>query len=132
MERGRRGFYKRLAGESSPLVKKHLTEISRALLEGESKARFAEFLKDHEKHGLYALYKKNGELYYVGRASNLLSRLSSHRRDLHGQKWGKLAIDITDEKQTLPEVESLLIAVSKPKGNRNHGRMKGDLKRALK
>src|SRR5260370_38931580 len=109
MERGRRGFYKRLAGESSPLVKKHLTEISRALLEGESKARFAEFLKDHEKHGLYALYKKNGELYYVGRASNWLSRLSSHRRDLNGQKWAKWPIYIIIEKLSLHEVKWVLM-----------------------
>ena len=118
---------------SSPLVRKHLTEISRALLEGENKEKFAAFLKDHEKHGLYALYKKNGELYYVGRASNLLGRLSAHRSDLHGKKWDKLAIYIIDEKLTLHEVESLLIAVSKPEGNKNRGRFKGeDLKKALK
>src|SRR5260370_27367651 len=125
MKRRRRGFSKRLAGDSSPLVKKHLTEISRALLEGESKARFAEFLKDHEKHALYALYKKNGELYYVGRASNLLSRLSSNRSDLHGQKWDKLAIYIIDKKLTLHEMESILIASSKPDGNRNREQMRG-------
>ena len=116
----------------APLVKKYLPEVSRALLEGESREKFANFLKDHERNGLYALYKKNGELYYVGRASYLLGRLSTHTSDLHGRRWDKLAIYIIDDKLTLHEVESLLIAVSKPEGNTNRGRLKGDLKKALK
>jgi hypothetical protein len=117
---------------SNPLVRKHLTEISRALLEGENREKFAAFLKRHERQGLYALYGKSGELYYVGRASDLLGRLSTHRSDLHGEKWDKLAIYILNEGLTLHEVESLLIAVSKPKGNKNKGRLKGDLKNDLK
>lgn len=117
---------------SKPLVRKHLTEISRALLEGENREKFASFLKKHERQGLYALYGKNGELYYVGRASHLLGRLSTHRSDLHGKKWDKLAIYILDEGLTLHEVESLLIAVSKPEGNKNRGRLKGDLKKDLR
>ena len=132
MKRRRRRNLKLSTSVNSQLVRKHLSEISRALLEGENKEKFAEFLREHEKQGLYALYKKNGELYYVGRASNLLGRLSSHRSDLHGKKWDKLAIYIIDEKLTLHDVESLLIAVSKPEGNKNRGRLKGDLKKALK
>jgi hypothetical protein len=102
------------------------------MLEGENREKFAAFLREHEKNGLYALYKKNGELYYVGRASNLLGRLQIHRSDLHGKNWDRLAIYILDEKVTLHEVESVLIAVSKPPGNKNRGRLKGDLKKALK
>jgi len=90
------------------------------------------FLKSHEKQGLYALYKRNGQLYYVGRASNLLGRLGTHTSDLHGKKWDKLAIYIIDEKLKLHDVESLLIAVSKPEGNKNRGRLKGDLKKNLR
>src|SRR6267154_6505295 len=97
MRRRRRSRSNFLSSGSSPFVRKHLSEISRALLEGENKEKFAGFLREHEKQGLYALYRKNGELYYVGRASNLLGRLSSHRSDLHGKKWDKLAIDIIDE-----------------------------------
>lgn len=130
--RGKRKHRKYRVSESSPLVKKHLPEISRALLEGENREKFAAFLKDHEKQGLYALYKRNGELYYVGRASNLVGRLSTHKSDLHGKHWDKLAIYIIDEKLTLHDVESLLIAVSKPEGNNNRGRLKGDLKKSLK
>jgi hypothetical protein len=117
---------------SKPFVRKHLTEISRALLEGENREKFASFLKKHERQGLYALYGKNGELYYVGRASHLLGRLSTHRSDLHRKKWDKLAIYILDEGLTLHEVESLLITVSKPEGNKNRGRLKGDLKKDLR
>ncbi|HET9407002.1 MAG TPA: GIY-YIG nuclease family protein [Candidatus Sulfotelmatobacter sp.] len=123
---------RKLTLDSTSLVRKHLTEISRALLEGENKEKFVAFLRDHEKQGLYALYKKNGELYYVGRASNLLQRLGTHTSDLHGKKWDKLAIYIIDERLTLHDVESLLIAVSKPEGNKNRGRLKGDLKKDLK
>lgn len=114
------------------LVTKHLPEVSRALLEGENKERFAAFLKDHERQGLYALYRKNGELYYVGRASSLLGRLMVHTSDLHGKKWDKLAIYIVNDKLKLHDVESLLIAVSQPEGNRNRGKLKGNLRKELK
>ncbi len=116
----------------NPLVRKHLADISRALLEGENREKFAAFLKDHERQGLYALYTKSGELYYVGRASSLLGRLTTHRSDLHGKNWDKLAIYIIDDKLALHDVESLLISVSKPEGNKNRGHMKGDLKKSLK
>ena len=128
MKRRHRGSKRR----HRQLVTKHLSEISRALLEGENKAKFAAFLTEHEKQGLYALYKRNGELYYVGRASNLLQRLSKHKSDLHGNKWDKLAIYIIDARLNLHDVESLLIAVSKPEGNTNQGKLKGNLKKALK
>lgn len=123
---------KRSSKRNRQLVQKHLSEISRALLEGENKEKFAAFLKEHERQGLYALYKRNGELYYVGRASNLLQRLSAHRSDLHGNNWDKVAIYIIDKKLSLHEVESLLIAVSKPEGNTNRGKLKGNLKKALR
>jgi GIY-YIG catalytic domain-containing protein len=116
----------------SQLVTKHLPEVSRALLEGENKEKFAAFLKDHERQGLYALYRKNGELYYVGRASDLLHRLSVHRSDLHGKKWDRLAIYIINQKLKLHDVESLLIGVSKPEGNTNRGKLKNDLRKDLK
>jgi hypothetical protein len=130
--RKRRRRSNRSVHRSNSLVSKHIPVVSRALLEGENREKFAGFLRDHERHGLYALYKKNGELYYIGRASNLLARLTTHRSDLHGKNWDKLAIYIIDEKLTLHDVESLLIAVSKPQGNKNRGRLKGDLKKALR
>jgi len=116
----------------SRVVTKHLPEVSRALLEGENKEKFAAFLKEHERQGLYALYKKNGELYYVGRASDLLQRLSAHRSDLHGKNWDKLAIYIINQKLKLHDVESLLIGVSKPEGNKNRGKLRDDLRKELR
>ena len=132
MKRRRKGRVISLNASSTSFVRKHLSEISRALLEGENKDKFAEFLREHEKQGLYALYNRKNELYYIGRASNLLQRLSTHRSDLHGKNWDKLAIYILDTKLKLHDVESLLISVSKPEGNRNRGRLKGDLKKSLK
>jgi hypothetical protein len=132
MKRKRKHRLRSAPLNSNPLVRKHLTEVSRALVEGDNKEKFVAFLKDHERQGLYALYRKNGELYYVGRASNLLHRLATHTSDLHGKKWDKLAIYIIDERLTLHEVESLLIAVSKPEGNKNRGKLTGDLKKNLK
>jgi hypothetical protein len=113
------------------LVKKHLPGVSRALLEGENKEKFTAFLKDHERHGLYALYKET-ELYYVGRASDLLQRLSAHKSDLHGKRWDRLAIYIINDRLKLHDVESLLIGVSKPEGNKKGGRLKGDLRKDLR
>jgi len=132
MRRRRRRSLRYSGAGSGQLVRKHLPEVSRALLEGDNKEKFVAFLKEHEKQGLYALYRKNGELYYVGRASNLLQRLGTHTGDLHGKKWDKLAIYIIDERLTLHDVESLLIAVSQPEGNKNRGRLKGDLKKSLR
>ncbi len=43
---------KRAVGQDSTLVRKHLTEISRALLEGDNKEKFAAFLREHERQGL--------------------------------------------------------------------------------
>jgi hypothetical protein len=123
---------KRKHKDAPRLVRKHLPEVSRALLEGENKEKFAAFLKEHERQGLYALYKKNGELYYIGRASDLLQRLSAHKSDLHGKKWDQLAIYIINEKLKLHDVESLLIGVSKPEGNKNRGKLKNDLRKELK
>jgi hypothetical protein len=102
------------------------------MLEGENKEKFAAFLKEHERQGLYALYRENGELYYIGRASDLLQRLSVHKSDLHGKKWDKLAIYIINKKMKLHDVESLLIGVSKPEGNKNRGKLKNDLRKELR
>jgi len=68
----------------------------------------------------------------IGRASNLLGRLKAHLGDRHGEKWDRLAIYIIDEKLKLHDVESLLISVSKPQGNRNRGKIKGNLRKDLR
>src|SRR5882724_8680469 len=121
MRKIRRRTRNRKTRAPAAVVKKHLPLVGRALLEGEHREKFASFLKDHEKNGLYALYKKNGDLYYVGRASDLLLRLSVHTSDLHGKKWDKLGMYIIDGRLKLHDVESLLIAVARPTGNERRG-----------
>src|SRR5688572_11963154 len=64
------------------LIAGHLRDIKRALLEGEKRSAFLEFLKQNlpAKQGIYALYDKRGRLYYAGKASDLARRLNQHLR----------------------------------------------------
>ena len=39
------------------------------------------------KPGVYALYDKKDNLYYVGRASKLARRINAHLKDQHSGKW---------------------------------------------
>jgi hypothetical protein len=55
MRKSRKRRKKYSASTTNLFVRKHLPVISRALLEGENKEKFAAFLKDHEKHGLIAV-----------------------------------------------------------------------------
>jgi hypothetical protein len=95
------------------LVCQHLERISRKLLE-EYPEVIRQFVKG--RHGIYALYRGN-RLYYVGLASNLRSRLRHHLRDRHGQTWDRFSIYLTLTNSHLPELESLVLRISSPKGN---------------
>jgi hypothetical protein len=59
------------------LVCQHLENISRRALEN-----YQNIIKEYVKglHGVYALYRKNN-LCYVGLASNLRNRLTTHNRE---------------------------------------------------
>jgi len=69
------------------LVCQYLENISRKALE-----KYQDIIKKYvrDRHGVYALYRKN-KLYYVGLASNLRSRLRHHLRDRHADAWDSLA-----------------------------------------
>ena len=67
---------------SRTVVTSHLEHISRALLDGEKRLAFLEFLKqNNERRGVYALYDANGNIFYVGKASDLQQRLTTHLTD---------------------------------------------------
>lgn len=58
------------------LVISHLGGIKRALLEGEKRLAFLEFLRQtDDRRGIYALYDSRGRLHYTGKASDLPRRL---------------------------------------------------------
>lgn len=102
----------------TPLVVEHLEGISRAAI-----SRFPELVTEFArgKSGVYALYKGES-LYYVGLAKNLRSRLHHHLRDRHAQEWNRFSIYLTRDDEHLKELESLVLRISSPKGNRTSGK----------
>jgi hypothetical protein len=74
-----------------------------------------------KQHGVYALYKRN-RLYYVGLANNLRNRVKHHLRDRHMKKWDRFSLYLIEDVNYLRELESLIVHVSAPRGNRQLGR----------
>ena len=70
------------------------------------------------KHGVYILYDKKGEPYYIGRASNIKKRLKDHFKDQHSGKWNRFSIYLTTEKQYIYGLEDAFISIVQPKGNK--------------
>jgi hypothetical protein len=99
------------------LVSQHLENISRTALE-----KYQNILKDYVKgrHGVYALYRK-GHLYYVGLASNLRNRLKTHLKDRHAQTWDSFSVYLTISDSHLHELETLILKIASPKGNKQSG-----------
>ncbi len=102
----------------TPLVCQHLENISRDALE-----KYQDIIRDYvrRRQGVYALYRR-GKLYYVGLASNLRSRLAHHLKDRHGESWDRFSVYLTIGDSHLRELESLILRIVKPSGNRNKGR----------
>jgi hypothetical protein len=99
------------------LVSQHLENISRTALE-----KYQNILKEYVKgrHGVYALYSK-GHLYYVGLASNLRNRLKTHLKDRHAQTWDSFSVYLTIRDSHLHELETLILKIASPKGNKQSG-----------
>lgn len=72
------------------------------------------------RHGIYALYRR-GKLCYVGLARNLNSRLKQHLKDRHGESWDRFSVYLTIGDGHVKELESLLLQIVKPKGNKHGG-----------
>ncbi|MCX6554959.1 MAG: GIY-YIG nuclease family protein [Candidatus Aminicenantes bacterium] len=112
------------------LVCQYLENISRTALE-----RYQEIIKKYVRgrYGIYSLYRKN-KLYYVGLASNLRSRLRHHLRDRHAETWDSFSVYLTIGDQHLKELESLILRITKPKGNLQKGKFNNadDLHRLFK
>jgi hypothetical protein len=115
-----------VAGRSS-LVCQHLENISRDVLEAYQDV-IRQYVRDRQ--GVYALYRR-GKLYYVGLARNLRMRLGHHLRDRHGDSWDRFSVYLTIGDSHLRELESLILRIVKPKGNKQTGKFANseDLKR---
>lgn len=92
------------------LVCQHLENISGNVLE-----KYQDIIRDYVSHrqGVYALYHDE-ELYYVGLASNLRSRLKAHLRNKHAGKWNRFSVYLTIGDEHLRELETLILRVLKP------------------
>lgn len=113
------------------LVCQHLEGISRKALENYQDT-IRQFVKN--RHGMYALYKKNGRLYYVGLASDLRNRLKTHLKDRHADTWDNFSVYLTINDAHLRELETLILRITSPKGNKQVGRFvkSEDLRRRFK
>lgn len=121
--------------EVSPeqLVLSHLSGIKRALLEGEKRPVFLEFLRQtDDRRGLYTLYDRTGRLHYAGKASDLPRRLDQHLSDRHAESWDEMTLFFLSDSADIAELEGLLVAAARPPGNKQKPRIGSDRRRELK
>lgn len=112
------------------LFTEYLERVSGKLLEDEYREAIGALIKGHA--GIYALYK--GErLYYVGLASNLMGRVKQHLKDRHAKRWDKFSVYLASRDEHIKPLESLLLRIALPTGNRVKGRLANatDLRRDL-
>lgn len=112
------------------LVCQYLENISREIWR-----KHPQIIKEYirGRHGVYALYKKD-KLYYVGLASkNSMARVMQHLTDRHGNAWDRFSVYLTLNNKHIKELESLVLRIAYPKGNKQKGRFyrAEDLKRAV-
>ncbi len=100
------------------IVCQHLEYISRDVLE-----QYQDIIRQYirGRHGIYALYRK-GKLQYVGLASNLRVRLRQHLHDRHKDNWDHFSVYLTIDNRGIKELETLLLRIVSPDGNKAGGR----------
>jgi hypothetical protein len=104
--------------KQAPLVCQYLESISREALQ-----KYQDIVREYTRgrQGVYALYRR-GKLYYVGLASNLRGRLTQHLKDRHQASWDRFSVYLTVGDSHLRELESLLLRIVRPAGNKQIGR----------
>ena len=100
------------------LVIQHLENISWKVLD-----EYPEVIKIiiKGKAGIYALYRKE-KLYYIGLATNLMGRLQTHLKDRHRGGWDRFSVYLTLHNEHMKELESLLLRITQPSGNKVGGK----------
>ena len=119
--------------QRGPLVKSHLKEIKRALLEGDKRPAYLEFLRQtNDRRGIYCLYDGKGRLYYVGKASDLPKRLDQHLKDRHSESWDQMTLFFLAGSADVAELEALVVAAANPPGNKQRPKAGVDRRKDLK
>jgi hypothetical protein len=113
-----------------PLVTQRLEGISKDVFK-KYYPLITELIGTHP--GVYALYDA-GELYYVGRSLDLHRRVKHHLKDRHLASWTHFSLYLVRREEHTHEIESLLVRIANPKGNRvvPRGRSSGPLVKALR
>jgi len=102
----------------SPLVSQYLENVSRRALK-DYQGVIRGFVRG--RHGIYVLYRR-GRVQYIGLAQNLRTRIRAHLRDRHADSWDRFSVYLTIADSHMKELESLLLRIAKPTGNRAGGR----------
>lgn len=107
-----------MASKKGQLICQHLEGASAKLFE-----QYADILREYVRgrHGVYALYKGD-RTYYVGLAKNLRARINRHLSDKHKRRWDHFSIYIIINHKHIKELETLVIRMIKPKGNKQRGK----------
>jgi hypothetical protein len=104
--------------KENPLFVEHLENVSWRVLE-----EYPNLIKQmiRKRAGIYVLYRRD-KLYYVGLARNLMGRLKSHIKDRHRGYWDQFSVYLTVHDEHMKELESLLLKITKPRGNKAGGK----------
>lgn len=106
------------ASDRSNLVKKHLELVDWRL--------YKEALGSKQRgKGIYVLYRGD-DVYYIGLSKTSLRRqLRNHAlKDRHKGKWERFSFYQIGKTKYIKDIESILLRVFRPKGNRVAGRFK--------
>jgi len=97
----------------SGLVTHSLEHISKEIF-----SKYSDLITEliEKSSGVYALYDEN-ELYYVGRATQLRTRVKHHLKDRHEAGWTHFSLFLVNNDDHIGEIESLLVRIANPRGN---------------
>ena len=116
---------KEIKNKNALLIKGSLEKIPSEVMVDESfRKKLRTIMKDWS--GIYVLYKDD-KVYYIGKATSGFWRLYGHfKRTKHIGKWNKFSI-FRFKTRNLTAIETLLLHVSKPKGNTSIPRIAKDM-----
>ncbi|OOG47380.1 DUF2924 domain-containing protein [Polaromonas sp. A23] len=124
---------KRYSAESNSLVLDRIENVSKDVFQ-EYYEQITALVGDSP--GVYALYDGT-ELYYVGKSTDLRKRVKIHLKDRHLASWTHFSLYLVREADHIHEIESLLVRIANPKGNRvipkgrSNGVLAKDLRRSI-